>query len=281
MNDPYQNKDTNADEIDLTDLLVKVALFFKKNRVTFITFFFGGILLGVVYYWLSPRAYESKMVVQSDILTEVYGKGIIESLENTIIDRNYKILAERLGLSLDEARDITRIEFEGMKQEGQTKDMDKTIFVITVQVESPELLPKLQQGILTYFRTNDFVKVRVKQREATYARLIDKIQKEINSLDSLKSQILRKKTVSSGGMETMLVDPANIYSTIIQLNKEQLNYKNALELVDSIQLVEGFTVFEKPASPKLSMALLIGFAGGFLMALLFLGGRWLDNTIKN
>jgi len=88
-------------------------------------------------------------------------------------------------------------------------------------------------------------------------------------------RLFQGKPVYTRSAEMMLVDPTNIYSKIIELSKEQINYRNALELSDSIQLVEGFTVFEKPAQPKLSIMLLIGFFGGFFIAIGSLTARQL------
>ncbi|MDZ7646816.1 MAG: hypothetical protein U5K54_06315 [Cytophagales bacterium] len=52
------------------------------------------------------------------------------------------------------------------------------------------------------------------------------------------------------------------------MNKERINLKNALETVNSIQVVEGFTVFQKPVSPKLSISLVAGSSFGLFRCLI-------------
>jgi uncharacterized protein involved in exopolysaccharide biosynthesis len=55
------------------------------------------------------------------------------------------------------------------------------------------------------------------------------------------------------------------------LNKERINLQNSLQTINSIQLVEGFTAFEKPVSPKLVRSLSYGTFLGLLFAAVLIG----------
>jgi hypothetical protein len=110
--------------------------------------------------------------------------------------------------------------------------------------------------------------------------MIDKVGEEIASLDSLKKRLFMGQPVYTKSAEMMLVDPTNIYSKIIELNKEQINYRNALELVNSIQLVEGFTISEKPSSPKLLVSLAAGTFLGFILAFGFIAFKSLRKLVE-
>ncbi len=255
----------STDEIDLQELGVKVIQYFRKHLKFVLISSSVGIALSIVVYSLSPKVFESKMLLLSDILTEPYSKQITESLNNLIREKNKKGLSLRLTLTEEEAELIDLIEIESVK-----KDKDKSdasIFLVTVDIRDRAILSKLQDGMIQFLRNNEFVKIRVRQRKEMYQSLVDKIGTEISSLDSLKRRLFLGKPVYSKSAEMLLIDPTSIYSKIIELSKEQIGYKNALELVDSIQLVEGFTVFEKPASPKLSIFLVAGFTIGFLFAI--------------
>ena len=129
-------------------------------------------------------------------------------------------------------------------------------------------------------RNNEYVKIRVRQREDFYKSMIGKVSQEIKSLDSLKNRLFKGQTVYAKSAEMMLIDPTSIYSKIIELNKEQINYKNALELVNSIQLVEGFTVYNKPVSPKLSISLVAGASIGIFFVLALLGVKSLRKIVQ-
>jgi len=260
-------KISSSDEIDLQELFIRGILFIKRH-FKFISFSIGGgIILAILTYIFSPKVYESRMIVMSDILTESYSKEITKSLENLIKEKNNSALATLLSLSENEANFIKTIEIESVKKENTLDKTEQTIFIITANIKNKEVLPKLQNGLILFLRNNEFVKIRVKQRKEMNLRLIEKIGSEISSLDSLKRRLFAGLPVYSKGSEMLLVDPTNIYSKIIELNKEQINYKNALELADSIQLVEGFTVFQKPSEPKLYLLLAIGIFGGFFVSI--------------
>jgi hypothetical protein len=258
----------SSDEIDLQDIAVKAILYFKKHFWFIAISTLVGILFSIIAYVMLPKVYQSRMIVMSDILTESYSKEITESLKNLIKERNISTLAPRLGLTEQEVSDLQTIEIESVKKEKVSeKDVENTIFIITAEIKNRDILPKLQGGLIQFLRENEFVRIRVRQRKEMFQKLIEKIGFEINSLDSLKRRLFSGQPIYSKSSEMMLVDPTNIYSKIIELNKEQINLKNALELSDSIQLVEGFTIFQKPAQPKLSILLVIGFLGGLFLSI--------------
>lgn len=258
------------DEIDLLELAVKVIRFLKKHVTVLLSSALLGLVISLVLYFTLPKIFVSKLILMSDILTESHTKEITESLDVLIKEKNFKTLATRLSLSENEAFHVEKVEIESVKKEKDINETDATIFIVTAEVGEKNILANLQKGIMGLLRNNEFVKIRVRQRKDYYTAMIDKVGIEIRSLDSLKRRLFLGQPVYSKGAEMLLVDPTNIYSKIIELNKEQINYKNALELVDSIQLVEGFTSFEKPASPKLSILLVIGFMGGLLFSIAFL-----------
>lgn len=256
------------DEIDLQQLAVSIVRYFQRYLRFISISSVVGVFLGLGFYLILPPVYESQMIVMSDILTSSYSDRLTESLDRLIKEDNDSILAERLNLTAIEAKQISEIEIESVKKEvSDTKDNESSTFIITVSVKQKSLLPKLQNGLISYLRNNEYVKTRVRQREEMYKTLIEKLDQEIQSLDSLKSRLFQGKPVYSKSSEMLLVDPTNIYSKIIELTQQRIGYKNALELFNSIQLIEGFTPFKKPASPKLSVALVVGFALGFFGAI--------------
>ncbi len=275
-----QRQPINSDEIDLVELLAKIVVVIKNNTRSLVIGFIVGCVLGLAYFQLAPAIYESKMILLSDILTESYSERITESLDNLIKENNTKVLSERLGVSAEEAKSISEIKIESVKQESKDEKTESSIFIITVKIKENTILPKLEKGIIEYLRNNEFVKIRVNQRLTYYNTMIDKIGLEINSLDSLKKRLFLGQPIYSKSSEMMLVDPTNIYSKIIELNREQINLKNSLELVNSIQLVEGFTVFDKPVSPKLSISLASGATFGLFVVLFIIAFKSLRKIIS-
>jgi uncharacterized protein involved in exopolysaccharide biosynthesis len=272
---------SSSDEIDLIELLAKVTLGIKNNFRSLVLAFVIGSLLGLAFYQFVPKVYESNMIIQSDILTESYGERIAESMDLLIREQNFEILGSRMGISLKKAASINKIKIESVKQkQTNTTEKENNTFFITVRTTDNTLLPDLQNGLINYLRNNEFVKVRVRQRQDYYKAMIEKVGQEISSLDSLKKRLFTGKPIYSNSAEMMLVDPTNIYSKIIELNKEQINYKNGLELVNSIQLVEGFTIYKKPVSPKLSISLTAGASIGVFFVLTLIAIKGLRKIVE-
>ena len=57
--------------------------------------------------------------------------------------------------------------------------------------------------------------------------------------------------------------------------------KESLELIDSIQLIEGFIPFIRPKGPKLSVSLTGGFMAGLLFAIVIVFIREIGAYLKS
>lgn len=264
-----------TDEIDLLELAFKLNKVFIKNIKSLIIAFVIGTAAGLAFYQFVPKVYESKMTITSDILTESYSKSIFDNLEKLIKEKNTKLLSSCLNISEDKASKIGEIKLKGtIEKADNLKEQDKISLNITVETSDNSLWPDLQKGIIDFIEKNDFVKTRVEQRKKYYSSLITKIDRELSDLEILKSKIMEGR-ISNGSKDGMLLlDPTAVNSKIIDLSKEQLSFKNALELVNSAQLVEGFTIFDKPSSPKLSISLASGASLGlfFVIAIIAIKG---------
>ncbi|MCX8491926.1 MAG: hypothetical protein ORN54_12760 [Cyclobacteriaceae bacterium] len=275
-----QNNTTYSDEIDLLELLAKVTLGIKNNIRSFVFAFVVGAGLGLAYYLYQPAVYEGKMIIQSDILTESHVERIAETMRLLIREENWEVLGSRMEISPEKAISLKKIEIEGVDDKPIiTEEKDNNIFIITVQTKENSSLPELQTGIISYLKNNEFVKVRVKQKKEFYNAMIEKLGQEISSLDSLKGRLFSGKPIYPKSAELLLFDPINIYSEIIKLNEDQINYRNRLELFNSIQLVEGFTVYDKPVSPKLSVNLIGGSSFGVFFVLMLIGFKALRKIV--
>jgi len=255
------------DEIDLLELFAKIIFLLKKNTKIIVLAFVVGTLLGLGYYQYVPKVYESKMILLSDILTSSYSERITESLNRLISESNTKILSERLKMSAQDATQIVKIEIESVKQSKTKDEKENEIFIVTVKVLDKNIFPKLQENVITYLRNNEYVKIRVEQRKIYILAIIKKIDEQLSGLEQLKSRLAKGELIQGGKESLVLFDPTTVHSKIVDLNKERTNLQNSLETINSIQLVEGFTVFERPVSPRLSLSL----AGGASLGLVFVG----------
>lgn len=255
-----------SDEIDLRQLARSVRDFIRSNTRIFVFSSFVGIVLGVVGFFLSPPRYESQLVLQSDILKEPFSKSFNDNLDRLISEKNFEVLGTRLNLTIDEAKALRAMEIESTAQKLSNGEEAERM-TITARVTNTDVFPKLQAGLLNYLRNIDFVRIRVHQREVLYKTLIAQLEKEIHSLDSLKISLLGKRNAGTSAAGLVFVDPTNIYAQVIELHRRKLEYSNALELHESIQVIEGFTPFVQPVFPKLGIMLLMGLALGLTVGL--------------
>jgi len=257
-----------SDEIDLVELLIKGIGLIKANLVLIISFFVVGTLLGFGYYYSSKKIFQNKMLISSEILTESYCKSLIEDANRLIREGNYKLLSEQLGVTEEVANEISSIAIKSpLTNEIEIgKESDRKFFHITLEVYDQEALKDLQNGLISYLENNEFVKTRVNQKKDYLKQTISKLEEEIKDLEILKSDVYSGEFFKkiNGNAE---FDPTTINSKIIELTKEKITLQHDLELANSVHVVEGFTKFQKPSKPKLSLSLV----AGSLVGLAFVG----------
>jgi accessory gene regulator protein AgrB len=276
-----QKQPLNSDEIDLLELLARIVISIKSNFKLIVAAFIIGSLLGLAYYQFVPKSYESRMLISSQILTESYSKTIAEDLNKLIKERNTESLASKLNLTPTEALALGKLEVKNAidKADGR-KEEEKNYLTITCQTNDNTVWPNLQKGLISFFESNDYVSKRVEQRKKYFSEVIEKIDKELIDLNELKSRIANGQITQSSKDNLILFDPTTVNTKILDLNKEKISLQNELEIVNSIQLVEGFTIFEKPVSPKLSISLSAGASLGLFFVALILGFKSLRKIVS-
>ena len=250
-----------SEDIDVIALLAKCAMAVNESIIKHYKMLLKGLLMGVaagaVFYFVCPKRYSSRLIIQSGILTESYAANIAQNLKELLKEENYLEVARKLGMTKDEASRIFSIEIQTIEgKKGTPKDGELVnAFLVTVQIFNNAVLPKLQRGILSLLSNNEYVKIREQQRRRYCEGMIAEMDKELASINSMKQMLFARKSKS---FDAFLMDPTSIYKVSVELSKEKIGYQNQLELADSVQLVEGFTTYKKPFSPRLIFSLLTG-----------------------
>jgi hypothetical protein len=259
-------KVSNQDEFDLVELFLKGVNIIRSNFWLITLFFAIGTVLGLAYYYSSPKRYESKMVISSTILTRSFSKELIEKLNTHRRERNIRALTQLLQVSEKTAENIAYLEIETLSQADDFKETDK--FIVSAQTLSPDVWSELQQGLVHYLENNEFVKVRVEQNKKYLKQMLAKVDNEINDMEAFKKRLINGEFFQSARGNVMF-DPTTVNSKILELTKERINLQNSLELASSVQVVDGFTKFERPTAPRLSVSLVSGaLVGIFFVAIL-------------
>lgn len=258
-------------EIDLGQLLLGVVKVINKNKLLLTIMIVLGGIFGTLYYYIAPSVYESSMMLRSDILTEAYSTALTGNLKKLIDGHDDDVLAEKLNLSKEQASHLLDIKVEGIETPSLSDMTENLIFLISVEISDNSILPDLENGIKQYLENNEYVKKRIELRKEKFLTLTRRVRKDISELDSLKKDFLNGSVYNQQLKSNVIfLDPTEIYAKMMILYKEEISYLQSLELNDSIQLIEGFTVFSKAIAPKRIKSIMIGMAIGLVIALLIM-----------
>ncbi|MBL0742200.1 hypothetical protein [Chryseolinea lacunae] len=258
------------DEIDLLDLVLRAVRIIRDNFWMILIFFVLGTALGSMHYFSSVKVYENKMIVSSEIMTESYSKKLIDNINHYLAEGNTKALTSLLGISAETASNVgvVRIESPYSNESEVAKEEDRKYFIITVEVYNQDILPDLQKGLINYFENNAYVKVRVNQKRTGYQETIARYDQEIKDLDGLKKRIYDGDFFNNT-KGSVVFDLTSINKELVELTIKRLEVKDKLELVNSVQLLEGFTRFNNPVKPRLSVSIVAGsFVGLIFVSIL-------------
>jgi hypothetical protein len=259
---------SSRDDIDIQELAVRIIRYLRNHFVFIVVACATGIGLGIAAYKALPNHYESQMVVLSDLLTKTYGDRMDESLNKLISEGNTSELSKRLNLSPEKVGFIQSVaidcQLDVKTPQREKVEKDETYFTITVDLADPSVLPEIQDAMLYYLRNNEWVKTRAAQRARQSTAIIQRIDREIQTVDSLKRVLFQKGPLR---MESIQFDPTLLYTGTIELTRLKWKEQQELELSGSIHLIEGFTVFQKPKDPKLATLVVLGFILGLAGAI--------------
>ena len=273
--------DVRTDEIDLMNLLLRSIRGIRENFWLILVFFVLGTALGFGYYFSTRKVFENKMIVSSKIMTESYSKKLVDNLNQYMREGNKKALQSQLSISEETAENWVGIKIESpYSNEGEiSKEIDRNYFIVTVEVFSQNIVPDLQTGLVNYFENNEYVTIRVNQKREFYKTLITKIEQEIKDLEDLKVKIY-KGDFFQNSKSSVMFDPTVVNTKIIGLTEQKMIYAQELQLVNSVQLLEGFTKFDKPVKPKLGLSLAGGSFMGIIFVAIFLAIKFIRRLLR-
>jgi hypothetical protein len=267
----------SSDTIDLSKAFIYLIRLFSENIATISITLIACLGLGWVYFLVSAKTYESKMIIQSDILSESYSLKLAENLDAHIKGDDIEFLSANLHLTQDEARLLKEFKIVSaltpMSQQMQEKD--KIIVVISVRIQDNSVLPKLQAGIISYFSNNEYIKHRVDENRKKFQGLVSALDREIKMMDTLKMKISKGDFSSPKIGGVSLVDVSGLFEVAGDLYEKKHDFMVDLATVDSIQVIEGFTPYSKAVWPKLSITIVASLALAGLIIFIILSYKTL------
>lgn len=259
------DSNSSTEEINLAELLLKIIFTLRSNFWLILLLFLLGLSFGVTNFLRSKKQYESKMIISSNILTTSYAKILFDNANGHLLDEDYELLAKDLQTDNETPKQIASLRIENLTKTEGNALMESDRYLITARVYDQKILPALQKGILNYLETNDFVKIRVEQQRATLTRMLAAIDKELADLQQMKEDIQSGKFFNSAKGNVMF-DPTTVNTKILELTQKHIEEENTLQLINSVQLIEGFSSFKHHVQPSFIVSIISGSFIGLLVA---------------
>ena len=260
MIENQQGQQYENDDLDLITLFEKLFSFFKNYGRRVIIFTIAGMLLGFAMYKLSPRVYESTLLLHSSTLTNTEQINIIENWNALLKGGEYSTLGERLNCQTGTLKKVAKITAAEIQKSYIPNNPNA--FVVTVLVKDNSVLDSLSNGMVYGFENNEYIKSKLMTRRANLAALIDKVKIEIGKLDSTKRNIEKNINSNNQHLSSFIIDVSAINGQMIGLNEKLIAYQDELKFAHAVEVYHKFESFKKPVSPKLFKMLVLGFIGG-------------------
>jgi len=271
MTEDKTRQNTPSDDVDLIILLERVYLYFRRFRNIFFISIIAGILLGCIEYFLSPKIYQSKLILHSSYLTNQEELEIIDYW-NQLLERNERPILAVILNCREELLDKL-VSLEGVEIQKNYSSTDPNGFYINAKIRDNSILHELQTAIIYGLNNTEYVKQKISEKREDLRELIDKATIATRKLDSLKTSIGKNPA-------SVLFDVESINKDLFDINEKLVSYKSELRSLNSLQLLQGFIPLNTPVSRSLKvtivMALILCLSVAYLFSLL----KYLEDRLK-
>lgn len=290
------------------------------NKISFSVIIIASIGIGILYgVFLKKPYYETTMVLSSDHFNNRLVNSMIDKLNQLAREKEKATIARVLNLRDSLARNILYFEAEPFVSEKDLIELEilkeqlrnaqlsgkndqvigqvikkieienRNAFQITVRTAKAEVIPNLQEALVTYFRSNPYIRKRI---EITRTNLEDrkkKLTSELEKMDSLKVALfLNYQSMAQqnrqGSNNVILSDKAG---NPVEIFKEDISIYNELEIVNhdlylqpDFEIVDGFTEFSEPASASMTTVILYSIIIGIAVAYIDVTLRGLNTYLS-
>lgn len=223
-----------------------------KNIVTIASFVLLGVGASFFHYYLVTPTFKTTAIIVSNLLTNEYCSSLINTLGELAREKNYEQLAEKLNLKVETATKIKGIRYLNYSAAKQSRDtVIGQPFSVEVVVVDNGMLDSLQYSLVYYLENNVYALKRKTAKQAVLNDFSIKMDEELNELDSIMKKIHYGVIIKKDDEELQLYNPIDLYKKYLQIYEEKYQMMEKMALLSNFELIEGFTKFTKPSSPRL------------------------------
>lgn len=292
----------------------------SENRIVFIAAIIVSIGFGAFFSTLVGRKfYESSMMFSCDYLNTRLAEHTVGKLDRLAREQNKHGLSKALGIPDSVAKNIIGfslrttvnendiVEIEVLKeqlqatQNGTNQKMIQEVierielenrhtFEITVRTLSPTVIPNLQEGLVHYLLSNPYLKKRIEENKIALQKEERRLLNDVQKMDSLKAVVndnFRTMASQRQGSNNVILsdravsDPVQIYGQALIIYDLLKETQTDLYLSKDFEIVDDFTQFSEPASPRLAIMLLYSILIGVAVAYAFVGLKHFNKYLAN
>ncbi len=272
---PEQNRtNSSTDEIDLGVFFKFVKIIFlgvKRAIVRLFQIIWKRILLIVLAtvlgvglgYLLSslirPHFTSSMTLVLAAIRNE-FVEEQLNRLLTMVNDKNYQGVATNLDISLTDASNIKDINIATIDLERISADSILVGAPIRIELSLYEntLFTKMEPALTSYLENNRYFTKQKKIKQQQVENMINKLKGDISSMDSLRKHIVNPRGPVNGFVYGEPIDPTSLFRQSLEMYQQQVKYEADLEMIDNIQVVNGFSPRSNPSGPNKLIFMIIG-----------------------
>ena len=267
-------------ELSLREIINEVILFFIRYRKIIITTTITGFLVVVLFQKFRPAFYNTKAIVTSGIsiferadhdefLDQSVAINLINLLQLDVKNKDYSILSDKMNISIDHASSIKSIIAKDiLRKNKDEKEIASSKFSIDLSLFNNSSIDAIEQGLLFYFKNNNYFINYYEQFLSTTQNEINAIDKEVVSLRKLRQSENSKIDVSSLNVNSRK-SKYSVNNQILELINLRSKNTTDLTLLQPLIFVAPFTNTENPERGVLmigSIAAAISFLLGIFIA---------------
>lgn len=264
MSTPQNTSPHPPEDIDILALLERSVIFFRKYKWIFIVAVVLGLVAGYLTYRKLPTVYKSRMIVHSFTLSNEDFIQVIDNYNNLLKKHELEQVSAAFEIPVPVLGKVKQIKSTQIQKVFTASNPNG--FYIDVYVTDNAILGQLQEGIVNGLENIEYIRKQLAIKKANLALLISEVEKEIGKLDSTKSNVERSLDGKGNHSSSLIVDISGINKQLIEMKEKLLNYKQEIQFINAIQVLQGFSAFSKPAGPNLVVWLGLGLIGALVLA---------------
>jgi len=272
-----------SDDIDLLYLFRKIGEGFravgnriayalkvvKKYYLSILLIMIIGVVMGYGLYYTTKPYYTSSMTLVLAQIRNEFVEDQLMKLSIMIDDDNFETIADRLDISEEQAKDIKGMTFFNLDQERIAEDsiLTGSPFKVELSLYNSASFPVMEVALVDYLQSNRFFAKQRRIRQTLIQNMIGKLKSEVNSIDSIKTNVTDPRGPVNGFVYGEPIDPVNLYRESVSLYQQQIDLEAELEQLNTIEVVTGFSPRNKATGPRLKRYLAIGSLIAFMVGL--------------